>query len=69
MLAPWINRQQQAAIDDLKEENWPLKGERGDHRLRFSDGERFRLATRAKAAGRDALIAANDAEFASEGGL
>jgi putative transposase len=54
-LALWLNRQQQAAIDYLKEENWLLKEKLGTRKLRFTDAERRRLATRAKALGRRLL--------------
>ena len=54
-LTGWINRQQQAAIDYLSEENRVLREQLGGQRLRFSDGHRRRLAAKAKALGRKAL--------------
>jgi hypothetical protein len=39
-LALWLDRQQQAAIDYLKEENRLLKEELGNGKLRFTDAER-----------------------------
>lgn len=55
ILAMWINRQQQATIDYLKEENRLPKAKLGDRRLGFTDSERRRLAIAAKALGRKAL--------------
>ena len=54
-LVLWLNRQQQAAIDDLKEENRLLREKVGDRRLHFTDAERRRLAIRAKALGHKLL--------------
>jgi transposase InsO family protein len=54
-LALWLGRQQQAAIDYLKEENRLLKEKLGNRRLHFTDAERRRLATKAKALGRKLL--------------
>lgn len=54
-LALWLNRQQQAAIDYLKEENRLLKEKLGNRRLHFTDAEGRRLAVRAKALGRKLL--------------
>jgi len=54
-LALWLNRQQQAAIDYLKEQNRLLKEKLGDRRPHFTDAERRRLATRARALGRKLL--------------
>jgi putative transposase len=56
LLAGWINRRQLEAIDYLKEENRLLKERFGGRRLRFTDAERGRLARRAHALGRKALI-------------
>ena len=53
--ALWLNRQQQAAIDYVKEENRLLKSKLGDRKLYFTDAERRRLAVRAKALGRKVL--------------
>lgn len=54
-LALWLNRQQQAAIDYLKEENRLLKEKLGNRKLHFTDAERRRLAVRARALGRKLL--------------
>ena len=54
-LALWLNRQQQEAIDYLKEENRMLKAKLGGRKLQFTDAERRRLAIRAKAVGRKLL--------------
>ncbi len=54
-LAGWLNRQQQAVIDYLIEENRVLKEQREGHRLRFTDEQRIRLAVTAKVLGRRAL--------------
>ena len=54
-LALWLNRQQQEAIDYLKEENRLLKAKLGGRKIQFTDAERRRLAVRAKAVGRKLL--------------
>ena len=54
-LALWLNRQQQAVIDYLKEENRLLKAKLGGRKIQFTDAERCRLAIRAKALGRKLL--------------
>jgi putative transposase len=54
-IAVWLNRHQQDVIDYLKEENRLLKENLGGGRLHFTDAERRRLATRAKALGRNVL--------------
>ncbi len=43
-LAGWMNREQLAVIDYLKEENRVLRELHGKRRLRFTDGQRRRLA-------------------------
>ncbi len=48
-LAGWMNRQQQAAIDYLREENRILREQLGGRRLRFTDDQRRRLAAKAGA--------------------
>ncbi len=53
--ALWLNRQQQVAIDYVKEENLLLKEKLGGRQLHFTDAERRRLAIRAKALGRKIL--------------
>ena len=54
-LAGWINRNQQAVIDYLIEENRVLKDQLEGRRLRFTDEQRIRLAVKAKAVGRRLL--------------
>jgi hypothetical protein len=54
-LAGWLNRQQQAVIDYLIEENRVLKEQLEGQRLRFTDEQRIRLAVKAKMLGRRAL--------------
>ena len=54
-LALWLNRQQQEVIDYLKEENHLLKAQLAGRKIYFTDAERRRLATRAKAIGRKVL--------------
>ncbi len=51
----WINRDQQAVIDYLVEENRVLKGQLRGRRLRLTDDERRRLAVKGKALGRKLL--------------
>ena len=53
-MAGWITRQQDAAINYLREENRVLKQQLG-RRLRLTDAQRRRLAVRGKAIGRRAL--------------
>ena len=48
-LAGWMNRQQQTAIDYLREENRILREQLGGRRLRFTDDQRRRLAAKAGA--------------------
>jgi putative transposase len=55
LFAGWINRQQQAVIDYLIEENRVLREQLGKRRLRFIDAQRRRLAERGKVLGRAAL--------------
>lgn len=54
-LAGWMNREQQAVIDYLIEENRVLKARIAGRRLRFTDEQRVRLARKAKALGRRLL--------------
>jgi putative transposase len=54
-LAVWMGRVLQEQIDYLKQENQLLQEKLGGKRIRFSDGERRRLATLAKRLGRRAL--------------
>ena len=54
-LAQWVNREQAAIIDYLKEENRVLRDRLGSKRIRFTDAERRRLTVKAKALGRSLL--------------
>ena len=56
MLAGWVNRNQQDVIAYLQEENRVLREQLGGKRARFSDGQRRRLADKAKAIGRQRLF-------------
>ena len=55
VVAGWVNRSQQAAIDYLKEENRVLREHLGERRMRFTDDQRRRLAAKAKVLGKDGL--------------
>ena len=55
IFAGWSNRSQQGVIDYLQEENRVLREQLGEKRLRFTDGQRRRLAAKAKAIGRRGL--------------
>ena len=54
-IAGWMNQNQQYAIDYLREENRVLREQLGTRRLRFTDDQRRRLATKAKLVGRRLL--------------
>jgi hypothetical protein len=54
-LAGWMNREQQAVIDYLIEENRMLKSQLAGKSLRFTDKQRVRLARKAKVLGRRLL--------------
>ena len=54
-IAGWLNRKQQDAIEDLKEENRVPREQLGGRRIRFSNDQRRRLAAKAKALGREGL--------------
>ncbi len=54
-VAGWANRQQQDAIEYLREENRILREHVGDGRLQFTDSQRRRLATKARKLGRKVL--------------
>ena len=54
-LAGWVNRQQQAVIDYLQEENRVLKEQFCGKRLRLTDDQRRRLAAKGKILGSKAL--------------
>ncbi len=51
----WLNRQQQAAIDYVREENRVLREQLGPRRPRLTDAQRRRLAAAGKAVGRRRL--------------
>ena len=55
VFAGWVNHEQQAAIDYLREENTVLREQLGDRRIRFTDAQRRRLAVRGKVLGRKLL--------------
>ncbi len=42
ILAGWVNRSQQDAIESLQEENWVLREPLGGSCLLFTDGQRRR---------------------------
>ncbi|MHC4128191.1 MAG: helix-turn-helix domain-containing protein, partial [Planctomycetota bacterium] len=50
-LAGWVNQQQLAVIEYLKEENRVLREQVGRRRLRFTDDQRRRLAAKGQALG------------------
>jgi putative transposase len=54
-IAGWMNQRQQQSIEYLREENRVLREQLGNHRLRFNDDQRRRLAVRAKGLGRKLL--------------
>ncbi len=49
--AGWANRHQQDVIEYLREENRVLREQLGGKRLRFTDQQRWRLASKAKSIG------------------
>jgi len=53
--AGWLNRQQQAVVDYLIEENRVLREQLEGQRLRFTDEQRMLLAVKAKLLGRQVL--------------
>ena len=53
--AGWLNRQQEDAIEYLREENRVLREILGRKRIRFTDAQRKRLALRGKKLGRKVL--------------
>jgi hypothetical protein len=57
IFAGWVNRSQQDVIEYLQEENRVLREHLGGKRLVFTDGQRRRLAAKAKATGRKGLFA------------
>ncbi len=54
-VAGWMNQKQNHAIEYLREENRVLREQLGTRRLRFTDDQRRRQATRAKLVGRRLL--------------
>lgn len=56
IFAGWANRSQQNLIEYLQEENRVLREHVGGRRLRFTDGQRRRLAAKAKAISRKGLF-------------
>ena len=54
-VAGWVNREQRAIIDYVKEENRVLRELNGEKRLRFTDDQRRRLAVKGKTLGRHQL--------------
>ena len=54
-VAGWVNREQLAIVDYLKEENRVLRELHGKRRLRFTDDQRRRLAVKGKTLGRRLL--------------
>jgi hypothetical protein len=57
VFAGWVNRQQQAIIDYLLEENRILRMAHGSRRLRLTDDQRRRLAVKGNVLGRRRLAA------------
>ena len=55
-LVGWMNQHQGHVIEYLMEENRILREQIGDRRLRFSNDQRRRLATKAKKIGRKMLV-------------
>jgi hypothetical protein len=55
LVAGWVNRQQQAVIAYLLEENRVLRAAHGSRRLRLTDDQRRRLAVKGKVLGRRRL--------------
>ena len=55
MVAGWLQREQSAVIEYLKEKNKVLREQLGGKRLRFSDAQRRRLARRGQLVGRRSL--------------
>ena len=56
IFAGWVNRSQQDVIEYLQEENRVLREQLGGRRSRFTDGQRRRLAAKAKTIGRKGLF-------------
>ena len=56
IFAGWVNRSQEEVIEYLQAENRVLREQLGGKRLLFTDGQRRRLAARAKVIGRHGLF-------------
>ena len=56
ILSGWVNRSPQDVIEYLQAENRVLREQLGDGRLLFTDGQRRRLAAKAKTIGRKGLF-------------
>src|SRR6185369_16934706 len=54
-VAGWMNQRQLQVIDYLRDENRVLREQLGGRRLRLNDGQRRRLAAKAKGLGRKLL--------------
>ncbi len=57
LVSGWVNRQQQAIIDYLLEENRILRAAQAPRRLRLTDDQRRRLAVKGQVLGRRQLTA------------
>ena len=55
LVSGWVNRQQQAVIDYLLEENRILRAAHAPRRLRLTDDQRRRLAVKGEVLGRRRL--------------
>jgi putative transposase len=55
VFASWVNRRQVEILEYLREENRILREQLGGRRLRFTDAQRRRLATKGQALGRRVL--------------
>ena len=55
LVSGWVNRQQQAVIDYLLEENRILRAAHASRRVRLTDDQRRRLAVKGKRLGRRRL--------------
>jgi hypothetical protein len=56
ILAGWINRRQQDAVDYLLTENRVLRAKLGKKRILLNDDERRRLAVKGRILGRQMLV-------------
>ena len=63
LLAGWVNRHQQEAMEYLKAENVALREQLGGKRIRFPDAQRRRLARTAKPLGRARVPRARGGEI------